>query len=231
MAQTLTLKCFFPRNQYLLRKVKIKTGNGKKYSIGYLETIEINDAEKYLDFKLDYHRYRLPIDKLNSDAFIVVYLKYRNKFPFYYIDVMFKNAMFAEVVDEKSFREFDKEYLQHIEIVPFKYTPLKIGLISSAYILIMSLLGISLFTLPEASADRNFLFLYGLAGVVSISRVVVYRDKVSEKGFWYRMILFVSLSMMIIILANIDDYIRMIGAGFLLIMLAMLFYDNPFVKN
>jgi hypothetical protein len=231
MSKTLTLKCFFPRNQYLLRKVKIKSGNGKEYSIGYLETIQITDAESYLEFKLDYHKYRLSIDSITDDAFIIVYLKYRNKFPFYYIDIMFNNAMFAEVVDENRFMNFDRNYLQHVDINPFKYTPIKIGLIVSAYLLFLSFLGISLFALPNESTDRNFLFIYGLAGVVSISRVVVYRNKISERGFWYRMILFTVLSMAIILLTSIDDYIKLINVGILLLMLSMLMYDNPLVKK
>lgn len=231
MGKKLTLKCFYPRNQYLLRRVKIKSGNGKEYSIGYLETIEINDAEKYLEFKLDYHKYRLNIENVVGDAFIIVYLRYRNKFPFYYIDVMFKNAMYAEVVDEKRFSGFDKEYLQHVEITPFKYNPIKIVIIATVYALFLGFLGISLFALPQESSDRNFLFIYGLAGIVSISRVVVNRNKISEKGFWYRMILFIALSMMIILLASIDNFIKMINVGVLLLMLAMLMYDNPLVKE
>jgi hypothetical protein len=214
-----------------LRRVKIKSGNGKEFSIGYLETIQIDDAEGYLEFKLDYHKYRLPIDNIKGDAFIIVYLRYRNKFPFYFIDVMFKNAMFAEVVDENRFKNFDKDYLQHVEIIPFKYTPTKVVLIISVYILFLSFLGISLFALPEESSDRNFLFIYGLAGIVSISRIVVYKNKISEKGYWYRMILFAVLSMMIILLANFDDYFKLINIGFILLMLAVLMYDNPMVKK
>lgn len=231
MSKTLTLKCFYPRNQYLLRRVKIRSGNGKEYSIGYLETIQIADADKYLEFKLDYHKYRLNIENFVGDAFIIVYLRYRNKFPFYYIDVMFKNAMYAEVVDEKRFRDFDKEYLQHVEITPFKYNPIKIALIATVYALFLGFLAISLFALPKESSDRNFLFLYGLAGVVSISRIIVYRNRVSERGFWYRMILFIALSMMIIVLASVDSFIKLINIGVLLLMLAMLMYDNPLVKE
>jgi hypothetical protein len=224
MSLTITIKCLFPKNQYLLRKVKVTSANGKTFKVGYLETITINDVVGFLEFKLDYHRFRLPIDSVKCDSKVIVYLKHRKKFPFYITDIMFKNALFAEIVDDERFATFEQNYVNTIPIKPFSISPLKIACISVAFSLNATLLYISIATLDKTADDRNFVFVLAMAGIITLVRTVSQRNSITEKMFFllYSSLAIVALLTSMFLSFDKISNLLIIGQSTLLILLLIL---------
>jgi hypothetical protein len=209
--------------------VKVTSANGKTFKVGYLETISIKDVEGFLDFKLDYHRFKLPIDNVKCDTKVIVYLKHRNKFPYYITDIMFKNALFAEIVDDERFANFEQDYANTISVKSFKLSPFKIASISIALSIHSTLLFISIYILDKTAADRNFVFILALAGIVSTARTVSNRNSISERMFYllYFSLAFVALLTAMLLSFSKISNLLIIGQCSLLIFLLLV----DMVKN
>ena len=232
MGELLTIKCLFPKKNYLLRKVSIKTGNGETYRIGHGETIQVNDAGDYLLFKLDYHRFKLELNNLAEKSYILVYLKYRDTFPYYFTDLMFKNAMYAEVIDESSFNSFEKDYLGNISIIPAPFSISKKAIIGFAMLLFVGMIVYSVGWIPKGSSDKNFLFFIGLIELLIVIRLFQKRNAITQYFFFYSSLAIYIPPITIAIFSDLCLVIKIILTSVSLLIIILAAVDNSMsVKN
>lgn len=202
--KTIHFKCIFPYNYYLARNVKIKTSSGNRYALGHLQTLSIEtDNETWIEFKLDYHKYRLELKNHyeGDNLYLVVTLKCRNTFPYQYTDVMFKNAMLARVVTQEEFENYEGEHQispPKFELKVKDYIALAINiLVFSTYVLL------SIFSSQVDPSDQNFLFIIGLACIVGNFRFIV-KKEAELKAFKLTMGLNLYIALVLLIMMDFD---------------------------
>lgn len=197
----LKIKCAFPYNYYALRNVRIELSNGEKYSIKHLEEIIIEvESADWIGFKLDYHNFKLPLESLNEDKYIIVTFDFRDYFPFYFLDIMFKNSMIAKIVTREEFKNYEinnsfiekKESLKRIDIVALSMN-LLIGL---------SFVFLSIFESEIDDSDKGFLFVIGAINFTASIRYLMNRTSTIVKG--YKQSMTISFYLIIIMLIFID---------------------------
>jgi hypothetical protein len=197
----LKIKCAFPYNYYALRNVRIELSNGEKYSIKHLEEIiiEVKRAD-WIGFKLDYHKFKLPLENLNEDKYIIVTFDFRDYFPFYFLDIMFKNSIIAKIVTREEFENYEinnsfiekKESLKWLDIVALSMN-LLIGL---------SFVFLSIFQSEIDDSDKGFLFVIGAINFTASIRYLLNRNSTSVKG--YKQSMTISFYLIIIMLIFLD---------------------------
>lgn len=211
------IKCIFPYNYYLARNVKITKSNGDVYTIGHRQTLCLEtNHEDWLDFKLDYHKRRLIMNDFSNadDLFVTVTLKCRKTFPYRYTDVMFKNSMEAKIVSKEDFQNFEHSFNQYSPINK-KYNMAEY--IAIAMAMLMSLGYVILAVTNENINERNFLFLIGVSGVISSSRLILYRTKISANHYYFVIQTLPVVSLVLLILINFPMRIKVIFTAFSLI--------------
>ena len=226
MNKSLNIKCLFPGNNYLLRKVVIKTCNGKVYRIGHGETIQISHEGGSLYFRLDYHRFKLDVDEVQEQSYILVYLKCRDVFPFYYTDLMFKNAMIAEIVDESCFKNFENNYPITEKVVLSEFSKTKKTIVFFTALLFTGFLVYSIGWVPITSSDRNFYFLLGLVGLILSLRLYFFRRRIIQKHFFYSIIAVSLLPLSMVLFSNINMIIKVILASVSILIFILATIDN-----
>lgn len=211
------IKCIFPYNYYLARNVKIKKSNGDVYTVGHRQTLCLEtNHEDWLDFKLDYHKCRLIMDDLSKkdDLFVTVTLKCRKTFPYRYTDVMLKNSMEAKIVSQEDFHNFELTFNQD------RPKNKKYNMADYIAIIIATLISlgyVALAIINENLNERNFLFLIGITGVISASRLFFYRTKISVNHYYFVIQTLPIVSLVLLILINFPMRIKVIFATISLI--------------
>lgn len=211
------IKCIFPYNYYLARNVKITKSNGDVYTIGHRQTICLEtNKEDWLDFKLDYHKHRLIITEFSNtdDLFVTVTLKCRKTFPYRYTDVMFKNSMEAEIVSKEDFQNFEHTFNQYRPINKKYNMADHIAIVMATLI---SLGYVVLSVINESINERNFLFLIGITGVISASRLIIHRTKISVNHYYFVIQTLPIVSLVLLIIIDIPLKIKIIFTTFSLI--------------
>lgn len=207
------LKCFFPYNYYTARKIKITSSNGANYNLAHSQSIDIESFnEKWLDFKLDYHKYRLTLENNSSEEnlYVIVTLKCRNLFPYKFTDVMFKNAMKAEVVDKETFDNFEYSF-NNLNYKRKEYSLIDYFAVGLYVLLFLGYIVLSI--LNENLIERNFLFLIGVAGFISALRLVFNRKKVSSNNFDFSIQLSSLISLVLLVFINFSIIVKVIFAS------------------
>jgi len=70
------IKCVFPKNYYLLRKVNVKISNKTIAHIGHNEVIELDVFEKDIKFKLDYHKTKIKVPDSKTEKYLILYFNF-----------------------------------------------------------------------------------------------------------------------------------------------------------
>jgi len=211
------IKCIFPYNYYLARNVKITKSKGDVYTIGHRQTICLEtNQEDWLDFKLDYHKHRLIITEFSNtdDLFVTVTLKCRKTFPYRYTDVMFKNSMEAKIVSKEDFQNFEDTFNQYRPINKKYNMADHIAIVMATLI---SLGYVVLSVINESINERNFLFLIGITGVISASRLIIHRTKISVNHYCFVIQTLPIVSLVLLIIIDIPLKIKIIFTTFSLI--------------
>ena len=158
------IKCVFPSNNYILRKINIKKNNTSIAKIGHNEIIELNEAETTLNFKIDYHKSKVEIPKSNNTIYLILYFNFRNYFPYNFTDIMFKNSLRTRFTSKEEFDTFDKQFYNDdissgINLNKTKITSIGLGFLLSLSFIVLSIMNLN------SDGYNKFMFLYGIAGI------------------------------------------------------------------
>ena len=197
----LKIKCLFPRNYYLLRKVNIKINNITIAHIGHNEVVELEVSEKdEISFKLDYHKTKIKISNPNSKKYLILYFDFRNYFPFYIIDIMFKNSLRAKFVDKYEFNNFNilfNKDSSHTELIVFNKTviyTIMIGALISCQFIIVPLLNFG-----NSNNINNFSFFIGITSFIGFILMIVNKKNITNEQYNIRMLAFGIASFLLLI--------------------------------
>jgi len=208
----LKIKCVFPKNYYLLRKVKIKISNKTIAYIGHNEVIELDEAEKEeITFKLDYHKTKIKVPDSKTDKYLILYFNFRNYFPFSVTDIMFKNSLRAKFVDESEFNNFSKSFYKEYpsEIMTFNNTAIytiMIGVLISCQFLIIPFLN-----LHNSNSANNFSFFIGIASLIGFVSMIVNKKNITNKQYHIRILAFGIASILLLIYIRYDIIFKVIS--------------------
>jgi hypothetical protein len=202
----LNIKLILPYNYYTIRRVKIKLSNGNEFNIMHREhlEIEIENAE-WIEFKLDYHKYKLQLENIKPEEYIIVTLDFRDYFPFYFLDIMFKNSMLAKLVTKGEFENYETK---HSLIEPKEKLKKKdYAALAMNLLVFLTFILLSIFYSKIDSSDKNFVFVIGVAGLISNSRFI-FRKRVDLRTFKLSMSLGFYIIMLLLIFFNFDNIIN-----------------------
>jgi hypothetical protein len=79
-------------------------------TIGHHEQIELPEKIGTYTFKLDYHKTEIKLDEFKNDKLLILVFSFKNKFPFYFTDIMFKNSLRIKEVSIDDFNNFGDDY-------------------------------------------------------------------------------------------------------------------------
>jgi hypothetical protein len=127
---------------------------------------------------------------------------------------MFKNSMEAKIVSKEDFQNFEHSFNQYSPINK-KYN--MADYIAIAMAMLMSLGYVILAVTNENINERNFLFLIGVSGVISSSRLILYRTKISANHYYFVIQTLPVVSLVLLILINFPMRIKVIFTAFSLI--------------
>ncbi len=201
----LKIKCVFPGNAYLLRKVRIKSGNQLIGKAGVLEVAELPKVKGLIKLRLDFYSAQIDIPDTSEDLFMIVYFDIRNYFPFYFIDFMFKNLLSVKLVDKKEFEKFDASFYgaTSSEIIHFNWQKIYTTIVG---LFVSSIFVLSLY-LVQNQKDKyfeDFAFFIGLATIIGFLQMLFYRKKITETQYKTRVLSFSILSVLLLIYLNIS---------------------------
>jgi len=206
------IKCFFPSNYYLLRKINIKVNDELVAKIGHNETIELDIEQKPIIFKLDYHKAKIDGKELGKDNFIILYFDIRNYFPYNFLDIMFKNCLRAKIVSEIEFKSFNETFYsidpKNAELMKWNFSS-----IYSVIIGFLFSLGFisNVWVIQNNDSDiNNFTFIIGLATLIGFINIVITRKKITLRQFKLRIIAFGILSIILISFLNLTLLLKVI---------------------
>lgn len=206
------IKCVFPKNYYLLRKVNVKISNKTIAHIGHNEVIELDVFEKEeIKFKLDYHKTKIKIPDLKTEKYLILYFNFRNYFPFSVTDIMFKNSLCAKFVDESEFNNFSKSFYKEppSELMTFNnkaiYT-IMIGVLISCQFLIVPFLN-----LHNSNSINNFSFFIGIASLIGFISMIVNKKNITNKQYYIRILAFGIASILLLIYIRYDTIFKIIS--------------------
>jgi hypothetical protein len=220
----MNIKCVFPRNYYTLRKVNVKLGNTLIGKVGHNEIIELSKIESSIKFNIDYHKTKIDIPNTNEDIFMLVYFNFRNYFPFYITDVMFKNSLRVKLVDKNQFEQFNESFYKAIpsELIKFNFT--KIYTIIVGIFISCGFVYSPFFVQNQNNSNsEDFAFYVGLASIIGFLAIIFFRKKISEIQYKIRILSFSILSILLLIYLNIGLEIKLfaIALSLSMLMLAM----------
>ncbi len=203
------IKCVFPGNSYLLRKVRIKSGNKLIGKATPLEITELPKVKGLIKLRLDYHSAKIVIPDTDEDLFMIVYFGFRNYFPFYFTDLMFKNSLRVKLVDKNEFEEFDASFYgtPPSEIINFNWQKIYTIIVG----IFLSCLFIVSPYLAQNQDDKdigNFAFYIGLATIISFLQIIFNRKKITTRQYKTRILAFSFLSILLLIYLNIPFKIK-----------------------
>ena len=205
------IKCVFPKNYYLLRKVNVKISNKTIAHIGHNEVIELDVFEKDIKFKLDYHKTKIKVPDSKTEKYLILYFNFRNYFPFSVTDIMFKNSLCAKFVDESEFNNFNESfYKEHpSELMTFNntaiYTILIGTLISCQFLLVPFL------NLHNSNSINNFSFIIGIASLLGFISIIVNKKNITKKQYNIRILAFGIASILLLIYINFATIFKIIS--------------------
>lgn len=205
------IKCVFPKNYYLLRKVNVKISNKTIAHIGHNEVIELDVFEKDIKFKLDYHKTKIKVPDSKTEKYLILYFNFRNYFPFSVTDIMFKNSLCAKFVDESEFNNFSESfYKEHpSELMTFNntaiYTILIGTLISCQFLLVPFL------NLHNSNSINNFSFIIGIASLLGFISIIVNKKNITKKQYNIRILAFGIASILLLIYISFATIFKIIS--------------------
>ncbi len=204
------IKCFFPGNNYLLRKVKIKQDKKTIALIGHGETVQLDDSLKgeVLEFKLDYHKAKIQVPESKEDIFIVLYLEFRKNFPYYYTDIMFKNSLRSKLVSKEDFEKFSSSFYEIDQGSPIKFNLAKIFVIAVSIAISLEFIIYSFILQNANKNDTGFLLIIGIATLIGSLNIIVNRKKINEMQFKIRSIAFVIIGLLMLFFYDIHPEIK-----------------------
>ncbi len=208
----LKVKCIFPGNYYLLRKVRIKSGNKLIGKATPLEVTELPEVKGLIKLRLDYHSTKIDIPETDEDLFMIVYFGFRNYFPFYFTDLMFKNSLRVKLVDKNEFEEFDASFYGTPPSEIINFNRQKIYTIVAG--IFISCLFVSSPYLAQNQNDKdieNFAFYIGIATIISFLQIIFNRKKITERQYKTRILAFSILSILLLIYLNILFEIKVLA--------------------
>lgn len=193
------IKCLFPGNNYLLRKISIKIDDKLVAKIGHNEVIELDLEQHHVRFSLDYHKAKIDGKELKNDSYLILYFDFRDYFPYNFIDIMFKNSLRAKIVSELEFKNFNETFYstktQETELIKWNF--------SSIYSVIVGFLFsigfVSNVWINQNNSDtNNFAFIIGLASFIGFVHIVITHKKITIQQFRLRIIAFGVLCLILI---------------------------------
>lgn len=206
------IKCVFPKNYYLLRKVNIKINNKTIARIGHNEFIELEVPEnEEIKFKLDYHKTTIKVSDLKTQKYLILYFNFRNYFPFSTTDIMFKNSLRAKFVDESEFNNFSKSFYKEPPFEPMSFNnkaiyTIIIGIFISCQFLIVPILS------KQNSDDvNNFSFFIGIASLIGFISMIFNKKNITNKQYYIRMLAFGMASILLLIYMRYDPIFKIIS--------------------
>ncbi len=179
------IKCSFPRNYYLLRKVNVRCNKQSIAAIGHNESIELPNQTGLYAFKLDYHKTNINISDASNDKYLILFFHYRKKFPFYFTDIMFKNALRVQSVDKETFNAFDETFYNEKNQEIISFNAWQQIVVAVYFIFSLFLIYTSIFNEQD---NRGFIFVLGLLGLFSGIQTFVKRTKMPIRQFRIRYI-------------------------------------------
>ncbi len=211
----LQIKCLFPKNYYLLRKVNIKVDNETISRIGHNEIVEIdNQIDKPIKFKLDYHRATIRLSDFKENKYMILYFDFRDYFPFSFTDIMFRNSLRAKLVDKDEFDSFDTSFYGRQIDKPIVFNCAKIYTITVGILLALQFMLTPFLKLNNDSNIDNFSFGFGIISIVGFIYMILNKNRMSDSQYNIRTFAFGIASVLILFYTNIY-------AKFLLLTLAL----------
>ncbi|MDI3527521.1 MAG: hypothetical protein PWR03_1704 [Tenuifilum sp.] len=180
------IKCIFPFNYFLFRQVSIYVNNSKVNSIGNTEEKEIyvpNDS--IITFKLDLYRHTINVSSEKDKINILIYFKFRNYFPFSYLDFFRRKALQSKELPDNEFESaFETTYNEsNKEMATMDNT-------SNFMALGLSMLCLysSVFEINNDSWKSELSFLVSIVSIISIIILHVDRKKLFQYSYTVRII-------------------------------------------
>lgn len=212
---------FIPSGQfYTSRSLKVFSDD-KTFFIpaNKILTLEEENINSLLRFKLDYHSKDLNIKPEAEDTYILVYFKCREALPLYLIDLMFRNSLDTRIVTKKEFNEpFKSEVLLNRTNIVNKKSSAFIKLLTLS--VVISVLQLSILLIGNLSQNLNIIF--GLFSIVNaLSFLWVWKNR---KTLFYNQ-LYVKLSMFVIfsfVFLYYTFYMNLWISGIFLVLLLLL---------
>jgi hypothetical protein len=203
------IKCIFPRNYYLLRKINIKIDNHIVASVGHNEIVELNVLGKNIEFKLDYHKTEIMLPDSKNDIFLILYFNFRNYFPFFITDIMFKNSLRVKLVEKTEFENFNESFYerQTVELVKFNNTVIYtiiLGILISSELLIMPFLKFN-------NSINNFSFFIGLISLIGFVLMIMNKKRTTERQYNIKILAFGLSSVLLLSFLNINTIVKFVS--------------------
>lgn len=180
------IKCIFPFNYYLLRKVSMYVNNAKVGSVGNTEETELLVPENStITFRIDIYKHTLKVPAGKDRLNILLYFKFRAYFPFSYLDFYRRNALQSrELTDSEFERAFETTYnasSREIAAVDTASSVMALGL--SALCLYASI-----FQIGKESWQSELSFLVGLFSIISVITLHVDKKSLLQRAYKVRII-------------------------------------------
>ena len=187
-ARILNIKLLLPYNWGHFRKIGIYGNNGKLITkIMHGETLElaIDPSIKKVIVKLDIFRSEIVIPSNHKNLFLMLYMNFRDYFPFQYIDTLKRKCLTGKIVTAEEFEQFDLSFYQMSKewILKSKIDKpnLILGLALSAALVVLSIV-------EQQNEYQDLLFFISLVSFISLLMIVNEKEKLVAFDYKSRMI-------------------------------------------
>ncbi|MGJ8660672.1 MAG: hypothetical protein ACSHXL_01415 [Bacteroidota bacterium] len=194
----LNIKFIPPGPMYSARRIKVMSENQQDYVLSNNQNLKIDTSGKYkLKFKLDYHKVTFQNEQAsNENKFLFVYFKYRQYFPFNYIDLMFKSCLATKEVTEEEFLKSDYVAVYNVEKdVVDKKSDVFLKITTAA--ILLSLIQLGVLTLNLKISDA-LLWICSLTGFFGFVRLYLRNKELKRTVFLTRIIALILYSLVFV---------------------------------
>ncbi|PID88214.1 MAG: hypothetical protein CSB06_01905 [Bacteroidia bacterium] len=205
------IKCVFPKDYYLLRKVNIKTSNKTIAYIGHNEVVDIDEAGEYIEFKLDYHKAKIKVPDLKTAKYLILYFNFRNNFPFSVTDIMFKNSLCAKFVDVSEFNSFSESFYKQRPSEPMTFNNTSVYTILAALLILGQFLLVPFLNFNNSNSTNDFIFFIGIVSFIGFLLTIVNRNNIANKQYYIRILAFGIMSILLLTYIKYDIIFKAIS--------------------
>ena len=184
----LEVKLLLPYNWYHARRIKIFDDKGAlllKIAHGEELSVQINNVCKYITIRIDYIKSVIEVPQNNDKLFLGVYMNFRDRFPYKYIDAAKRKCITGKFMSKEEFENFNLNfYTNAIEYLPakkFDNTSLVLGFIIASGLIVTSVV-------QQQNPFQDLVFFIGVASFISLLLVRAEKQKIQLYNYKSRLI-------------------------------------------